>query len=376
MNVVVIYGGRSGEHEISLMSCASVIRNIGSQHKVTLVSISKEGRWFLEDGSVLENIRNNADAVLSVTENPECAVSVNFGLGKDKAFSCRGEYIPCDVVLPVLHGTYGEDGTIQGLFEMAGVPYAGCGVLSSSVCMDKDTTKILLAAAGIPVVPSICLTRAQINDSKLYDSLLDQAEEKLGYPVFVKPCAAGSSDGANKANNRRQLSFALMEAFAWDNKVLIEKGINAREVECSVTGNAVSSDPNVKETLVTAYGPGEIVPKHEFYDYDAKYNDPDGAELKIPALLDEEKLEYMRCLAMKAYEAVNGTGLSRVDFFIDRDNGNIYLNEINTMPGFTKISMFPKMCEAFGLDYTKLIDLLLVEAVEQFKSKSALRTDR
>lgn len=376
MNVVLMCGGKSGEHEISLMSCASVARNISSKHNVKLISVSKDGKWYLEDDSVIENLKKDASAKLQVHALEERRVSLVPGSDKNLTLYACGKSIPCDVVFPVMHGTYCEDGTIQGLFEMCALPYVGCQTLSSAATMDKETTKVLWQAAGLPVVPYMCVTKSDINDSKRYDSLLQEAAEKLKFPLFVKPCSAGSSDGASKANNMRELSYALMMAFSWDNKVLIEKAINAREVECSVTGNSITQDAARPCTLLKAYGPGEIVPKHTFYDYDAKYNDPDGAELKIPALLEEEKLEEIRETAKKAYRVVNASGLSRVDFFIDRDSGETYLNEINTMPGFTSISMFPKMCEAFGLKYSDLIDYLLDEALAAFEDKGKLCTSR
>ena len=376
MNIILLYGGKSGEHEISLVSASSVARNISAEHNVNLISISKDGKWYLQDKSVLDNLKKDKNYTLSVNPDPKKLVSIIPGGKKDKAFYADGNYIPCDVALPILHGTYGEDGTIQGLFEMADVPYAGCQVLSSSATMDKYTTKVLWKNAGLPVVPFVCITRADVNDKNSYDALVQKAIEELKFPLFVKPCSAGSSDGANKALNMQELDKALKEAFEWDNKVLIEKAIDAREVECSVTGNSVTSNPQNKETMLKSYGPGEIVPKHVFYDYDAKYNDPDGAELKIPALLSTEKLEYIRETAKKAYKAVDASGLSRVDFFIDRKTGDIYLNEINTLPGFTSISMFPKMCQSEGLEFTALVDLLLTEAVENYKAKSLLRTSR
>ena len=205
---------------------------------------------------------------------------------------------------------------------------------------------------------------------------MDSAINTLGFPLFVKPCSAGSSDGASKANNAKELSVALMDAFLWDNKVLIEKAIDAREIECSVTGNSVTADFDKPSTLLKAYGPGEIIPTHTFYDYDAKYNDPDGAELKIPALLDDEKLEYIRETAKKAYKTVDASGLSRVDFFIDKNTGKIYLNEINTIPGFTSISMFPKMCESEGLGFTALLDKLFDEAICRYGARENLKTVR
>ena len=376
MKVTLMYGGRSGEHEISLISCASVLRNISDNHEITLISVSKDGKWYLEDTSVIAELKANPEAKLSVHADESKRVNVIPGGGTASAFTCGGKTIAADVVFFVMHGTYSEDGTLQGLFEMVGVPYVGCGVMSSAVTMDKVTTKIIWEKADLPVVPYMCLTKADINNSAEYDKLVAKAIDTLKFPLFVKPCSAGSSDGASKASNPKELSFALMEAFSWDNKVLIEKAINAREVECSVTGNSITADANVPCSILKAYGPGEIIPKHEFYDYDAKYNDPDGAELKIPALLDNDKLEYIRETAKKAYAAVSASGLSRVDFFIDRDDGSIYLNEINTIPGFTSISMFPKMCESAGLKYSDLIDYLFDEAVAEYNAKNQLCTTR
>lgn len=376
MNVILIYGGRSGEHEISLLSCAAVARNISEKHNVKLISIDKDGKWYLQDDAVLSELKKNPAAKLKVNADKSKIVSLFPGNEKDQIFFADGNFVPCDIVFPVMHGTYSEDGTIQGLFEMCGIPYVGCGVLSSAVTMDKEITKILWKSAGLPVVPYFCLTKADINDSKIYDKKIETILNELKFPLFVKPCCAGSSDGASKVQNKKELSFALMEAFSWDNKVLVEKAIDAREVECSVTGNSVSSNPNIDCTVLKSYGPGEILPNHNFYDYDAKYNDPNGAELKIPALLDEEKLNYIRETAKKAYSIVNASGLSRVDFFVDRKTGEFYLNEINTLPGFTSISMFPKMCDSCGLHFTELIDYLLDEGMEAFKSKQNLCTSR
>ena len=376
MNVVLLYGGRSGEHEISLMSCSAVARNVDKKHNVRLISIARDGGWFLQDEGVLDDLKKNPETVLSINEDAKNRVSVIPGGGTEGAFVAGGKKIPCDVVFPVLHGTFGEDGTVQGLLEMARVPYVGCGVFSSAATMDKVQTKILWEKAGLPVVPYICVRRSDVNDSRRYDALIQKAVDELKFPLFVKPCSAGSSDGAFKAETMKELSYAMMEAFGWDNKVLIEKAIDAREVECSVTGNSVTEDPSQVHTVLKAYGPGEIVPKHVFYDYDAKYNDPDGAELKIPALLSDDKLEYIRETAKKAYAAVDASGLSRVDFFIDRKSGEIYLNEINTIPGFTKISMFPKMCESFGLDFSNLLELLFNEAVSRFEARENLRVER
>lgn len=376
MNICVIYGGKSGEHEISLLSASSIIRGIDNKNKVILIGITKEGKWYLQSEDEYKRICKDKKAVLTITQDEKNAVSIIPGAGV-KSFSVNGNALEIDVVFPVLHGTYGEDGTIQGLLDMADLPYVGCTTLSSAITMDKEKTKMLWQSVGLPVVPYVCLKRYVMNDSVLYDAFIEAAEKELGdYPLFVKPCCAGSSNGASKAKNRKELSFAIMEAFQWDDKVLIEKAINAREIECSVTGNSVTFPADSEIEDVVAYIPGEIIPSHTFYDFDAKYNDPDGAALQIPANLTENDLEKIRKTACAAYKVLDATGLSRVDFFIDRDTKQVYLNEINTMPGFTSISMFPKMCEAAGLEFKELIKLLLNEAIERYNSKKSLCTSR
>ncbi len=376
MNICVIYGGKSGEHEISLISASSIVRNIKKENNVILIAITKSGKWYLQPESEYERICKDSSATLKIMEDEKSAVSIIPGNGKN-AFAVCGKPLEIDVVFPALHGTYGEDGTIQGLFDMADIPYVGCTTLASAVTMDKEKTKMIWQSAGLPVVPYVCMKRFVMLDSVLYDSFIEETEKELGgYPLFVKPCCAGSSNGAGKANNRRELSYQLMQAFQWDDKVLIEKAINAREVECSVTGNSVTFAPESEVEDVVAYIPGEIVPTHTFYDFDAKYNDPDGARLQIPANLSENDLEKIRKTACAAYKTLDASGLSRVDFFIDKDSGQVYLNEINTMPGFTSISMFPKMCDAAGLNYPELIDLLISEALEKYKSKKTLITSR
>lgn len=375
MNIAVIYGGRSGEHEISLISASAIVRGMSKENKVVLIGITKAGKWYVQDDSEYQRICADEKATLTIKEDEAKAVSLIPGAKKD-AFVAGGKSLNIDVVFPALHGTYGEDGTIQGLFEMADVPYVGCTHISSAITMDKEKTKMIWQAAGLPVVPYVCMKRFVMLDSVVYDDFIEATEKELGYPMFVKPCCAGSSNGASKANNKKELNFALMEAFQWDDKVLIEKSINAREVECSVTGNSVTypADSDVEE--VVAYIPGEIAPSHTFYDFDAKYNDPDGAKLLIPAELTENDLEKIRKTACAAYKVLDATGLSRVDFFIDRDSKEVYLNEINTLPGFTPISMFPKMCDAAGLRFPELIQLLLDEAVARYNAKQQLSTSR
>lgn len=380
MIIALIYGGKSGEHEVSLVSASAIARNINTRkHELILIGITKKGKWFFQEDSELDRIRADEHAHFEIKEKKENEVFVIPGGGNKKTFligGAGGKIISCDVAFPALHGTYGEDGTIQGLFEMMDIPYVGCSTLASAITMDKEKTKSALEQAGIPVVPGICMRRSDFCNPKKYDEILDEAQKKFGFPLFVKPCSAGSSDGAEKAANLDILKNAIKEAFEWDDKILIEKAVNAREIECSVTGNPTTSDGKNDFEELTAYGPGEIAPKHQFYDYDAKYNDPDGADLLIPAKLPDARLEEVRSLAKKAYAALDLCGLSRVDFFIDRDTDKLYLNEINTLPGFTQISMFPKMCEKFGLNFPDLTELLINEAVARFQATRKLKTSR
>ena len=375
MNIGLIYGGRSGEHEISLISAAAIARGISKDKNIVLIGITKEGKWYLQDKSEFDRICKDKNAALTISEDPAKLVNIIPGAKKD-SFVVAGKSLELDLVFPTLHGTYGEDGTIQGLFEMADLPYVGCTHISSALTMDKEKTKMIWQAAGLPVVPYVCMKRFVMMDSVIYDAFLDETEKELGYPMFVKPCCAGSSNGAAKAKDRRELCYNLMEAFLWDDKVLIEKSINAREIECSVTGNSVTFPADSDEEAVTAYIPGEIAPTHTFYDFDAKYNDPDGAKLLIPAELSENDLEKIRKTACAAYKVLDATGLARVDFFIDKDTKAVYLNEINPMPGFTTISMFPKMCEAAGLDFESLTNLLIEEALKRYEAKTKLSTSR
>ncbi len=376
MNIAVIYGGRSGEHEVSLISAAAIANGIKKEHKVILIGITKEGKWYLQPDSEYERICKDTKAVLTITKDESKAVTIVPAGGKN-AFLAGGKPLDIDVVFPALHGTYGEDGTIQGLFEMADIPYVGCTTMSSALTMDKEKTKLIWQSVGLPVVPYVCVKRSVILDSVVYDSVIEETEKELGYPMFVKPCCAGSSNGAAKANDRKELNMVIAKAFEWDDKILIEKSLNnAREIECSVTGNSVTYPADSEVEEVTAYIPGEIVPNHDFYDFDAKYNDPDGANLLIPAELSENDLEKIRKTACAAYKVLDATGLSRVDFFIDRESKAVYLNEINTLPGFTPISMFPKMCDAAGLKFEDLVELLIKEAIARYETHSKLNTSR
>ncbi|MBQ7619836.1 MAG: D-alanine--D-alanine ligase [Treponema sp.] len=376
MNLAVLFGGKSSEHEVSLVSASSVVRNLdSSKYKIIPIGIAKSGKWYLQSDEELARVQKDASASFKIEEDSSKIVNIIPGGAKD-AFFVAGKSLEVDAAFAVVHGTFCEDGVLQGLLEAAEVPYVGCGVMSSGITMDKEKTKILWRDSGLPIVPYYCFTRTDINDNKRYDALVEKVVADFGFPLFVKPCNAGSSVGASKAANARELSMALGEAFMWDNKVLVEKAIEAREIECSVTGNATIQNPDHDYSVVKAYTPGEILPTHEFYDYDAKYKDPDGAALKIPADIDETTTKIIKELAVKAYSVLDCSGLSRVDFFIDKKSGAIYLNEINTIPGFTSISMFPKMCEAAGLRYKDLINLLIDEALERFDASKKLLTSR
>lgn len=376
MNIALLFGGKSGEHEVSLLSASSVARNIDSKKfKVIPIGISKKGIWFLQSDEELERVRSNEKNSFSIIEDEKNIVSVIPGRGKN-SFCVGSTALEIDAVFPCVHGTNCEDGILQGLLESAGIPYVGCSVAASALTMDKEKTKQIWQNAGLPVVPYFCVRRADLNDGAAYKKITEEAIAKFGFPLFIKPCNAGSSVGAAKVTNAQELAAALDEAFLWDNKVLIEKSIDVREIECSVTGNATIQNKKSACGKVAAYIPGEILPKHDFYDYDAKYIDPDGAILKIPAELPKAQIEEIRTLAQNAYKVLDCSGLSRVDFFIDKNSDELFLNEINVLPGFTSISMFPKMCEAGGLKYGELITLLIEEALEVFEQKQTLLTSR
>ncbi len=377
MTVAILYGGKSGEHEVSLLSALSVVKNIDkNKHSLVLIGITKKGLWYVQDESVIQSVLLDNNSKLTITEKPDNLVSVLPGGGTQKAFFCKGKSLCVDVVLPILHGTYGEDGLLQGLLEMAELPYCGCGVMASSLAMDKEKAKQVWAQEGLPVVPYVCVKSSQKTDSVL-EAICSEAANMWGFPLFVKPCCAGSSVGTAKASSEEGLKCAIENAFKWDEKILIEPFIPAREIECSVTGNTAELskiDAKENKRCVTSYELGEIAPTHEFYDYEAKYTDPDGADLIIPAILTDEQEATIKDIAKKAYKALDCSGLSRVDFFIDKNTGSIYINELNTLPGFTSISMFPKMCEAGGLAYKDVIELILEQGVERFKSRQALTT--
>jgi D-alanine-D-alanine ligase len=385
LRIGILFGGRSGEHEVSLLSAASVLNAIDKdKYEVVPIGITKDGRWLTAEHAenlltgklVLEprNLRagdpdNTASAAVlargeAVVVPPE-PVHRQGGLvpfQTDAALMRRASdrAINVDVIFPVLHGTFGEDGTIQGLLELADIPYVGAGVLGSAAGMDKDIMKSLFIAAGIPIVKHVTILRsAWENDPKKVEKQVG----KLKYPVFVKPANLGSSVGISKAHNKKELGPAIEEAAKFDRKIVIEQGVGgnkdkAREIECSVLGN---DEP-------VASVPGEIVPGKEFYDYTAKYVD-EGSQLIIPAKLTKSETKKVQALAVAAFKAVDCSGLSRVDFLMDPKTRKIYLNEINTMPGFTSISMYPKLWAASGLPYADLIDKLIQLGIERHEDK-------
>lgn len=338
----VIFGGQSPEHEISRKSVTSILNNLNKEkYNITTIGITKNGEWYLYSGdySKIENgdweqDKTNKKAFLSPDASDK-AVIVFDGDTYSK--------IHIDVIFPVLHGEHGEDGTIQGLFEMSNIPYVGMGVMASANAMDKTTTKIVFQNAGIPQADWVVVLNTDDFESKM-----NEIENKLGYPCFVKPARTGSSVGVGKAHNRDELKSALINAAKFDRKILVEEHIDGHEVECAVLGNE-----NPKAATV-----GEIMPTVEFYDFDAKYND-NSTKLQIPADLPSETIEKIREYAVRAFKALDGSGLSRVDFFVKHSDGSVVLNEINTLPGFTNISMYPKLWGASGIEYSELLDSLI-----------------
>jgi D-alanine-D-alanine ligase len=373
INVAILFGGKSGEHEVSIVSATSIYHALDKdKYNVTLIGIDKTGRWLVPDQA----------QILAHSENPRL-----IKLNKQKAtvglvpFESKKQLVPIggagrspksgppalargiDVILPVLHGTYGEDGTIQGLLELANIPYAGSGVLGSALGMDKEVSRKLLRDAGIPVVPFKVVHRHEFD--KNAKNILDDAAKSFQFPYFVKPANMGSSVGVNKVKTPGEAMSKFKDAFLYDTKILIERGVDARELECAVLGN---HEP--KASCI-----GEIVPRHEFYSYEAKYIDDNGADLLIPAAqLPAKMAEQIQKYSVEAFKVLQCRGMARVDFFLDRKTGELYLNEINTIPGFTKISMYPKLWDATGLPYARLLDELIALALEIHAEKASLKT--
>ena len=360
LRVGVLFGGRSGEHEVSLASAASVIRGLDpDKYEAVPIGISKEGHWLTPaaSGAKLNAAQKMLPEVLRAGERVVMAADPTDAslIPLDRSSSGGGQRL--DVVFPVMHGTYGEDGTIQGLLDLAGLPFVGAGVLGSAIGMDKDVSKKLLQHAKIPVVPWVTVYRADWErDPK---AIQKQIEKKFRYPVFVKPATLGSSVGMTKVHSRAELAPALNLAAEFATKILVERAVNAREIEVSVLGN---HHPQ-------ASVPGEIVPHREFYDYQAKYLE-EGTALLIPAKLKPAQVNKIQQLAVAAFRTLELSGMARVDFFLEKKGGKLYLNEVNTIPGFTSISMYPKMWEASGIPFRELIDRLITLALEVHAEKA------
>jgi D-alanine-D-alanine ligase len=365
LRVAVLYGGRSGEHEVSLQSAASVLNHLDrDRFEIVPVAIDKQGRWLLNDISLLEGkkslpvFKNAPKVVLPPNPAETDGGSALIRLGES------GEARGIDVVFPVMHGPLCEDGTIQGLLELADLPYVGCGVLASAIAMDKDMAKRIARDAGIPIVPYVSLQHEVWKKETQF--VAKNIAEQLGYPVFVKPANMGSSVGVHKVKEPGELDAALEDAFNYDRKVVVETAVNAREIEVSVLENLeAGADP-----LVSI--PGEIDPAHEFYSYEAKYLDEKGAALIIPAKLDPEETKRAQEIGRKVFTALECEGMARVDLFLDRTSGEFFFNELNTIPGFTSISMYPKLWEASGIGYQELLSKLVDLAICRHKKKKTL----
>ncbi len=359
IRVGVIFGGKSAEHEVSLQSARNVIEAIDrDKYEVVLIGIDKSGRWYLcEEGSYLEN-PDDPRRIRLRTSGRQLAIALGGQAGQIIDMASGESIGRIDVVFPVLHGPFGEDGTIQGLFKLAEIPFVGASILGSAAGMDKDVTKRLLRDAGIPCARFVVVHRSTASQFKPAEIAAE-----LGMPVFVKPANLGSSVGITKARSAAELARAMECAFEYDDKILIEEYIEGREIECSVLGN---EDP-------VASVPGEIIPTHEFYSYEAKYIDENGAILEIPAKLPPGVVERVQKLAIAAFKALCCEGMARVDFFL-RGKDELFVNELNTIPGFTKISMYPKLWEASGIPYPELIDRLITLAIERFDREKRLKT--
>lgn len=345
--VVILFGGQSSEHEVSCKSAVTIINHIDTdRYTPVLIGITKEGKWLLVNSR--EEIQNDTwrDACTAAVISPDATDHGLILSGPDGCSKCH-----VDVIFPVLHGMYGEDGTVQGLFELSKIPYVGCGVLSSAISMDKFYTKIVVDTLGIRQAVYVGIHRHDLLDM---DASVKRVEERLPYPVFVKPSKSGSSQGVSKACNRAELVDALRLAAEHDSKILVEETIIGRELECAVLGGNDAIASNV----------GEIVAADAFYSYEAKYNNPESETLLTPEL-PEGALETIREAALKIYRAVDGFGLSRVDFFLETATNEVVFNEINTLPGFTSISMYPMLWEAKGISKDELVNRLISMAYER-----------
>ena len=359
LTVGILFGGKSAEHEVSLQSARNVYDAIDrSKFEPVLIGIDKSGKWLLNSDS--RSLLSTADpGCISLDPSGDPAALVPESQGLLSTPGCPAGGPKLDVVFPILHGPFGEDGTVQGLLKLAGVPFVGSGVLGSSVSMDKDVMKRLFRDAGIPIGKFLAFRSHERLPSYA------EIETALGKPIFIKPANMGSSVGISKVRSEPEFSAAIREAFQYDDKIIIEEYIRGREIECAVLGN---ENPAASIS-------GEIIPAHEFYSYEAKYLDENGAILEIPAKLDSETLKHIQALALKVFQTLCCEGLARVDFFL-RENGEVLVNEINTIPGFTKISMYPKLWEASGISYTELISRLIELAIARAQKESFIKISR
>jgi len=365
MKIGVLYGGRSGEHQVSLCSAASVVAALDKEkYDVVAIGIDCYGRWYVQDRPEIVPDRDFGK-ILSLKKRGLWLVNHFEQDNKLSIYNLEGngEKVIVDLIFPVLHGTYGEDGTLQGLLELAMVPYVGVDVAGSAIGMDKDVAKRLLNEAGIPVVPWITIGKHEWQGEPA--KILRKALKQLQLPLFVKPLCTGSSVGIRKVKAKNELAPAIEYAFQFDTRIMVESGVDCREIECAVLGNE-----NPQASVL-----GEILPTHEFYSYEAKYLDPDGARMKIPAELPARLAAVIRKAAIEGFKALNCNSMARVDFFLDKKTNAFYLNEINTLPGFTSISMYPKLWAATGLPYSRLLDELIGLAIARHREKIAIKTD-
>ncbi|HLZ19032.1 MAG TPA: D-alanine--D-alanine ligase family protein [Smithellaceae bacterium] len=365
LKIGVLYGGRSGEHDVSLCSAASVVAALDkTKYDVVAIGIDRDGRWYVQEKPEIITDKSFGK-ILSLKKRGVWLVNHFEEKNKLHIYNIEspGEKVVIDLVFPVLHGTYGEDGTLQGLLELAMVPYVGVDVAGAAVGMDKDIAKRLLSEAGIPVVPWITVGKHQWREKP--GKILREALAKLELPLFVKPLCTGSSVGVVKVKHRKDLAAAVDYALQFDTRIMIETGIDCREIECAVLGNE-----NPQASVL-----GEILPQHEFYSYEAKYLDPKGASTSIPAKIPAKLAAAIRQCAVAGFKALNCNSMARVDFFLEKKTDKFYLNEINTLPGFTSISMYPKLWAATGLAYDKLLDRLIELAHERQKGKLAVKTE-
>ena len=384
LRIGVVYGGRSGEHEVSLASAAAIFSQLDpKRYDAVPVFVDKNGRWSLADaipatmsaGEIIQNQHARArpntavqpsEAHFVTYPSEETVISISrdnstMGQSVDRAV-VRG--LSLDIIFPIIHGPFGEDGSLQGLLELANVPFVGSGVLASALAMDKSMSKVVFAAHGLPLVPHMVVKASEWETNP--ETIVDKINQVFSYPVFVKPANLGSSIGVSRVTNKAELEAALSKAYSLDNTLLVEKAvIKAREIECSVLGN---------ESPLTSV-PGEVIPSGEFYDYESKYLD-DRSELRIPANLSIELSNKVRDLSVKAFLALGCTGMARVDFLLDQDNETLYINEVNTLPGFTTISQYAKLWEATGLAYSALLDRLIELALARHDRKNRIETLR